>query len=216
MPGGRKKGSQLRHSTCGGLAPHTEDYQEGRRDRRAYTHLLLGLLFPLRVAIPPPTSSMPLQGQSPRPESKPQLTEMTEHHPENAPASPLTATSEERRVGAEGLCQPAQRRPVPQSPRPPSRPRPLTLAGTSGGLCPAGQDGRSRRRPGAPDPRRGGAGPARGRLRGAGRQAGARHGSRPIQHFAMPRFPSGGRARLKYQSRPSRGAQELTSAAPGF
>lgn len=32
-PGGRKKGSQLCPSTCGGLVPHTEADQEARRDR---------------------------------------------------------------------------------------------------------------------------------------------------------------------------------------
>lgn len=110
--------------------------------------------------------------------------------PQNAPASPLTVTLEERRGRGERQCQPAPQ-PRPRSPGPPLAPAgpgrvpARAHLGRRGGPCPA--------RPGAPDPRRGGAGPARRRLRGAGRQAGARHGSCPIQHFTIPSPVSFGR-----------------------
>lgn len=206
------------------FCPAHEAHQEGRRDRRAYTHLLLGLHLPLRVAIPPPTSSVPLQGQSPRPEGTPQLTEMSQHHPQNAPASPLTVTFEERQAGEESLYQLARRRPALQSPRPPPRPPgargasppALTLAG-AGVSARRGRTGAAGGVPGLPT--RGAAGPALaagGCAVPGGRQV---PGTAPVPFSTLPfppRFPSGGRARLKYQSRPSRRAQELTSAAPGF
>lgn len=139
---------------------------------------------------------------------------MTQHHPQNAPVSPLNVTLKKEKRGQKGYeSQPhtdqpskAPDRPLPTRGLAASRhlprqrgggpghrstsPPALTLAGA--GVSPR----RSRAVTGAaggvrrlPTPRgrgeRGGAGPCRGRLRGAGWQAGARHGFCPIQHFPI-------------------------------
>lgn len=167
-------------SSCPGLP--------GRQKRpQSYIHLLLGLHPPLPMAIPPRTSSMPLQGQSPSPECKPQLTQVTQHHPGMLPPVPFG----ESQPGGEGLWQAAPRSPAPQSPRLPLGAQ-VRSPWPGRGPCPAASRGwRGRQVPAAP----------------------------PVPFSTapcLPRSPSGGTARLKYQSRPSRGAQELTSAAPGF
>lgn len=120
-------------SSCPGL-PGRE------RDRRAYIHLLLGLHPPLPMAIPPRTSSMPLQGQSPSPECKPQLTQVTQHHPGTLPPVPLRSPSEKAKPGETGCGrQPRAARPC-RAPGCPSVPRCAHL----------GRAGvRARRRPGA-------------------------------------------------------------------
>lgn len=150
----------------------------------------LGLHLPLRVAIPPSASSMPLQGQSPRPRANLSYQRCHNISARTLPPVPLRPPSKKAKPGQEGCASQARaERPSGAPARAPAR----AHLGRRGGLCPAGQDGRSRRRPGAPKPRRGGAGPGRGRLRGPGRQAGARHGSCPIQHFTIPSPVSFGR-----------------------
>lgn len=111
--------------------------------------------------------------------------------PRNAPASALTVPFGESQAGRDGLWQAAPRSPALQSPRLPLGAQ-VRSPWPGRGPCPAASRGwRGRQVPAAP----------------------------PVPFSAAPcppRSPSGGTARLKYQSRPSRGAQELTSAAPGF
>lgn len=156
------------------------------RDRRTYLYLLLGCIFPpCRRSSPhlphaAPGTKVPDPKASPLMlSSKPQLTEMTQRHPQKARVSPLTVTLRKEKRGGERLRQPTPRRPALRSPRPPSphprarcRQTPPPAArrgpgppqrlparahlGRREGLSPAeqGSDRRSRRRPEALDPAR--------------------------------------------------------------
>lgn len=225
----------------------------GRQKRPQDLHVFtLGLHFPPRLAVSPHPCSFGTKVPDPRANlfilsRKPRLTEMTQHHPQNAPASPLTVTLRNEKRGEKSCdSQPRADQPpeAPGRPLPPEAPRAPRPADAS----PGSEEGA--RAAGAPSPpaltlagagvsprrsravtgaagvarrlraERGGASPRRGRLRGAGWQAGARHGFCPIQHFPILSpfsFERESPAQISEPPPPPppRGAQELTSPAPG-